>query len=69
MRGNDHDFRSEADGIAIPYGIYDRPVNRRRVFVGTSHDTPEFAVDSIEKWWRYEGRPLDSCDTISHCLA
>jgi len=53
---NDHDFRSDAHGIAIPYGIYDIPANRGTVFVGTSHDTPEFAVDSIEKWWRYEGR-------------
>jgi Rhodopirellula transposase DDE domain len=26
------------------------------VFVGTSHDTPEFAVESIEKWWRQDGR-------------
>jgi hypothetical protein len=53
---NDHDFRSDGHGIAIPYGIYDIPANRGTVFVGTSHDTPEFAVDAIEKWWRYEGR-------------
>ena len=30
--------------------------NLGTVFVGTSYDTPEFAVDSIEKWWRYEGQ-------------
>lgn len=53
---NDHDFRSNAQGIAVPYGIYDLLANRGTVFVGTSHDTPEFAVESIEKWWRYEGR-------------
>lgn len=53
---NDHDFRSDAEGIAIPYGIYDLLANRGTVFVGTSYDTPQFAVDSIEKWWRYEGR-------------
>jgi hypothetical protein len=53
---NDHDFRSDAHGIAVPYGIYDLLANRGTVFVGTSHDTPEFAVDSIEKWWRQEGR-------------
>jgi hypothetical protein len=52
---NDHDFRSDADGMALPFGIYDLLANRGTVFVGTSHDTPEFAVDSIEKWWRYEG--------------
>lgn len=53
---NDHDFRSQADGIAIPYGIYDVNANLGSVFVGTSYDTSEFAVSSIEKWWRYNGR-------------
>lgn len=52
---NDHDFRSESKGIAVPYGIYDLQANRGAVFVGTSCDTPEFAVESIEKWWRHEG--------------
>jgi len=52
----DHDFRSQGLGIAVPYGIYDVPANRGSVFVGTSHDTPEFAVSAIEKWWRYDGR-------------
>jgi Rhodopirellula transposase DDE domain len=53
---NDHDFRSQAEGLAVPYGIYDVLANRGTVFVGTSHDTPEFAVDSIATWWRYEGQ-------------
>ncbi len=52
----DHDFRSEADGVAIPYGVYDEKANRGSVFVGTSYDTSDFAVESIEKWWRYDGR-------------
>ena len=52
----DHDFRSEAIGIAIPYGIYDPQANRGTVFVGTTHDTPDFAVDCVEEWWRTEGR-------------
>jgi len=52
---NDHDFRSEADGMAIPYGIYDTQANRGAVFVGTSHDTPAFAVDAIAQWWLKEG--------------
>jgi len=51
----DHDFRSEADGMAIPYGIYDTQANRGAVFVGTSHDTPAFAVDAIAQWWLKEG--------------
>ena len=51
----DHDFRSEADGLAIPYGIYDTQANRGAVFVGTSHNTPAFAVDAIAQWWLKEG--------------
>jgi len=51
----DHDFRSEADGVAIPYGIYDTQANRGAVFVGTSHNTPAFAVDAIAQWWLTEG--------------
>lgn len=53
---NDHDFRSTAVGIAIPHGIYEVLSNRGSVFVGTSHDTPEFAVSNINRWWRYTGR-------------
>jgi hypothetical protein len=51
----DHDFRSQGLGLAVPYGIYDVQANCGSVFVGTSHDTPQFAVSSIEKWWRYDG--------------
>jgi hypothetical protein len=51
----DHDFRSQGLGLAVPYGIYDIQANRGSVFVGASHDTPQFAVSSIEKWWRYDG--------------
>lgn len=52
----DHDFRSESDGMAIPYGIYDECANEGSVFVGMSSDTAEFAVDCIERWWRYTGK-------------
>jgi hypothetical protein len=52
----DHDFRSEAQGMAIPYGVYDLSVNRGSVFVGTSHDTPEFAAGNVAQWWREAGR-------------
>lgn len=51
----DHDFRSQAQGMAIPYGIYDLHANRGMVVVGTSHDTPAFAVESICQWWRRFG--------------
>lgn len=53
---NDHDFPSDADGRAIPYAVYDVRANQGAVFVGTSYDTAEFAVDSLEKWWRYVGK-------------
>ena len=49
---NDHDFRSQADGIAIPYGVYDLCANRGFVVVGTSHDTPDFAADNLVRWWQ-----------------
>lgn len=52
----DHDFRSEAEGIANPYGIYDLAANRGHIYVGTSYDTPAFAVASLVSWWRDEGR-------------
>ena len=53
---NDHDFRSLALGVAIPYGIYDLQANLGSVAVGTSYDTCEFAVDAIVTWWENEGR-------------
>ena len=53
---NDHDFRSLASGIALPYGIYDLQANRGSVFVGVSHETSAFAVHSISQWWKREGR-------------
>lgn len=52
----DHDFRSDAIGVAIPYGIYLPIANAGMVLVGTSHDTPEFAVDCLDTWWRLDGR-------------
>jgi hypothetical protein len=53
---NDHDFRSDATGIAIPYSVYDLQANRGTVFVGTSYDTPQFAADAVARWWRSEGQ-------------
>ncbi len=52
----DHDFRSEANALATPRGIYDTQANRGAVFVGISHDTPAFAVDTIAQWWLAEGQ-------------
>jgi len=52
----DHDFPSEADGKAIPYGIYDLEANLGTIIVGTTRETAQFATDSIEMWWLDEGR-------------
>lgn len=51
----DHDFSSRGDGKAIPYGTYDIGRDEGLVNVGISSDTAEFAVNSIEKWWREFG--------------
>lgn len=52
----DHDFPSEAEGKAVPYGVYDLTANRATLCVGTSADTGEFAADAIERWWRDDGQ-------------
>jgi len=56
VKVQDHDFRSQALGIASPYGIYDRQRNHGVLVVGQSADTPEFAVNSIALWWREHGQ-------------
>jgi hypothetical protein len=53
---NVHDWPSQAKGKAIPYGVYDVQGDRAVVNVGISHDTAEFAVESIRRWWRLDGR-------------
>lgn len=50
------DFPSDADGKAIPYGLYDVARNRGFVGVGVSHETAAFAVNVIRRWWLTEGR-------------
>ena len=50
-----HDFPNDAVGKAIPYGVYDVADNSGFVAVGTDHDTPVFAVASIETWWKLMG--------------
>jgi hypothetical protein len=53
---NVHDFPHDALLRAVPYGIYDVSHNRGSVYVGTSVDTPEFAVTALSRWWEDEGR-------------
>ena len=54
---NVYDFRSDAVGVAIPYGIYDPLHNFGAVYVGTSAETGEFAVDAIGMWYEDSDRP------------
>jgi len=42
---------------AIPYGVYDLAANDGFVSAGVDHDTPVFAVKSIESWWKHVGAP------------
>ncbi|MTJ30839.1 ISAzo13 family transposase [Aphanizomenon sp. UHCC 0183] len=56
MQVLDHDFPSLATGIAIPHGLYDLKNNISFIQIGTSHDTSEFACDSIRYWWNNYGK-------------
>ncbi len=53
---NVHDFPSDAQGRAVPYGIYDVARNRGTVYVGASGDTAQFAVEALATWWDTQGR-------------
>ena len=50
-----HDFIDKELGKAIPYGVYDLFRNEGWVNVGVDHDTAEFAVESIRRWWKKMG--------------
>ena len=52
---NIYDFPHLGVGPAIPYGAYDQQRNEGFVNVGISHDTAEFAVESVRRWWRWIG--------------
>jgi len=52
----DHDFPHLSTGIAIPHGIFDLKQNTAHINIGTSHETSEFACDSLKKWWLEKGQ-------------
>lgn len=52
----DHDFLIKELGHVAPYGIYDVDKNTGFINLGTSHDTAEFAVNSIYQWWLHIGK-------------
>ena len=51
-----HDFPDPKLGKVVPYGVYDIHENQAGVSVGISHDTAEFAVEAIRRWWKRLGR-------------
>jgi Rhodopirellula transposase DDE domain len=51
-----HDFLDKKLGKAIPYGVYDIVNNQGWVNVGIDHDTAQFAVNSIRRWWGQMGQ-------------
>ncbi len=51
-----HDFIDQDLGKVIPYGVYDTARNEAWVSVGVDHDTAEFAVATLERWWREMGK-------------
>jgi len=51
-----HDFPDKELGKAIPYGVYDIESNEGWVSVGINHDTAQFAVNSIRRWWQEMGQ-------------
>lgn len=54
-RVNVHDFADKELGKVVPYGVYDQTHNDGWVSVGIDHDTAEFAVATIERWWKEMG--------------
>jgi hypothetical protein len=53
-----HDFIIPELGRATPYGVYDLAQNTGWVSVGMDHDTAEFAVETIRRWWKDMGRTV-----------
>jgi hypothetical protein len=60
-----HDFADKQLGKVCPYGVYDLTDNRGWVSVGVDHDTAQFAVESIRRWWSHMGQV---CYPYAHAL-
>ena len=52
------DFPDKKLGKVAPYGVYDQTANEGWVNVGITHDTAEFAVESIRRWWTRMGHQV-----------
>ena len=58
IKAFDHDFPSWANGVIIPHGFYDVARNEGYLHLGLSHDTSEFACDSLRLYWKQDGSRL-----------
>ena len=56
IKVKDHDFIDKDLGKAIPFGVYDLTNNSGWVNIGIDHETSEFAVESIRRWWKTMGQ-------------
>jgi transposase len=57
-QANVYDFVDKELGKVTPYGVYDLQHNVGWVSVGIDHDTAEFAVETLRRWWEEMGKPL-----------
>ncbi len=55
---NVYDFMDKALGKVNPYGVYDQTANIGWVSVGIDHDTSDFAVETVRRWWERMGKQL-----------
>jgi hypothetical protein len=51
-----YDFLIKSLGKAALYGVYDLLQNQGWMSVGIDHDTAQFAVNSIRRWWNEMGK-------------
>lgn len=51
-----YDFVDKELGKVNPYGVYDPTANVGWVSVGVDHDTAEFAIETLRRWWEKMGR-------------
>lgn len=52
----DHDYSHLAEGVVIPFTIYDLTQNKAYVYIGTSKDTAQFVCDCLRHWWTHYGK-------------
>ena len=51
-----HDFPDPKVPKAVPYGVYDIGADQGYIGVGITHDTAEFAVTTLRRWWQHLGK-------------